>query len=192
MKDTLEAEKSRPEPKKPKLPRKITPEYLENSGKFYLEKFPASVAHFRQVMARRIRKSCMAHPDQDTATALAQLETVIEKFIKAGFLNDAAFSEGLLYSLTRRGWSMRKIKMWMAQKGLPAPLIDQAVEETAADHSDLASAARWVRKKRMGPYAIGEAKPDKWLSSLGRAGFDYETARRALALSQDEIEEMLG
>ena len=191
MTDTLEAEKSRPEPKKPKLPRKITPAYLENSGKYYLEKFPASVAHFRMIMTRKIHKSCLAHPDQDKAAALTQLEAVIEKFIRAGFLNDDALSKGLLYSLTQRGWSMRKIKMWMRQKGLPAPMIDDAVEETAADHSDLKAAARWIRKKRFGAFATGEAKPEKWLSSLGRAGFDYETSRRALSLSKDEIEEML-
>lgn len=191
MKDTLEPEKSRPEPKKAKLPRKITPAYLENSGKYYLEKFPASIAHFRLVMTRKIRKSCLAHPDQNMAEAQRHLEEVIQKFIRAGFLNDEALSQGLMYSLTQRGWSMRKIKMWMRQKGLPAPLIEEAAESTGADHTDLGAAARWVRKKRLGAFATTEPKPDKWLASLGRAGFDYETARRSLALSKEEIEDLL-
>jgi regulatory protein len=191
MKNTLEVKKSRPEVKKVKKPRKINLEYLENSGKFYLEKYPASIAHFRMVMTRKIRRSCLAHPDQNPEECSALLETIIQKFANAGFLNDSALSKGLLYSLKQRGWSLRKIKMSMSQKGLPKNLIDDALEETAPDHSDLASALKWIRKKRLGAFAKNEENQDRWLSSLGRAGFDYETSRKALSYSRDEIEELL-
>jgi regulatory protein len=188
MRNTLEDKKSRPKAKKP---RKISPEYLENSGKFYLEKFPASIAHFRMIMTRKIRKSCLAHPGQNPEECAAMLEALIQKFVDAGFLNDSALSKGLLYSLRQRGWSLRKIKMSMAQKGLPQGLINDALEENAPDHSDLFSALKWIRKKRLGAFAKDDERQDRWLSSLGRAGFDYETSRKALSYSRDEIEELL-
>ena len=191
MKNTLEVKKSRPEAKKVKKPRKINLEYLENSGKFYLEKYPASVAHFRRVMTRKIKRSCLAHPDQNSEECAALLETVIQKFVSANFLDDSALSKGLLYSFRQRGWSLRKIKMSMVQKGLPQNLVDDALEETAPEHSDIASAIKWIRKKRLGPFAKNEENPNRWLSSLGRAGFDYETSRKALSYSKDEIEDLL-
>jgi regulatory protein len=194
MKDTLAVKKSTPAvktaAKEPKKPRKITESYLENAGKFYLEKFPASIRHFRMIMTRKIRKSCQHHPDQDLAQCQTLLDNVVEKFVRLGFLNDEALTKGLLYSYKQRGWSQRKIKATLITKGLAGDLV----EEGMADHdsgSEINAAVRCVRRKRLGAFATGEAKPEKWLAALGRAGFDYETARKALSMSKDEIEDIL-
>lgn len=192
MKDTPEAKKSSPAAKTVKKPRKITQDYLENSGKFYLEKFPASVEHFKLVMTRKIRKSCLAHPEQNLAQCAQLLDAVAEKFVRLGFLDDQALTRGLLTSYRTRGWSQRKIKATLAMKGLSADIIeDYMSDQSESDSSDLTAALRWARKKRMGCFATGEPKPDKWLSSLGRAGFDYGTARRALTMSREEAEDIL-
>lgn len=194
MKDTLAVKKSTPAGKSPaktvKKPRKITGDYLENAGKFYLEKFPASIRHFKLVMGRKIYKSCQAYPDQNAAECQKLLEVLVEKFVRLGFLNDDALTKGLVYSYQQRGWSQRKIKATLSAKGLSADQIDTHYE-TAETQSDLNAALRWVRRKRLGAYASGEARHEKWLSSLGRAGFDYETARKALAMNKDEIEDIL-
>lgn len=192
MKDTPAPKKSTPEAKKPKTARKITASYLENAGKFYLEKFPASSKHFRLIMGRKIRKSCQAHPDQSETECLKLLDGVVEKFERIGFLNDDAFIKGLLYSYRQRGWSRRKIHATLIQKGLSPALIEETLQsDDQPAESDFIQALKWVRKKRLGGFASGEPKPDRWLAALGRAGFDYETSRRALALSRDEIEDEL-
>lgn len=192
MKDTPEAKKSSPAAKTVKKPRKITQSYLENAGKFYLEKFPASVGHFRLIMGRKIRKSCLAHPDQPPEDCAAILDAVVEKFIRLGFLDDKALTRGLLTSLRQRGWSQRKIRASLAVKGLDVDLVDEQMsEQDDTESSDLIAALRWVRRKRIGSFATGEAKPEKWLASLGRAGFDYGTARHALAMGREEVEDIL-
>lgn len=194
MKDTLAAKKSSPAvktaAKEPKKPRKITESYLENAGKFYLEKFPASAKHFKMIMTRKIRKSCQAHPDQDLAQCQTMLDSVVEKFVRVGFLNDEALTKGLLYSYKQRGWSQRKIRATLITKGLGADLIEDGMADRDSS-SEINAALRLVRRKRLGAFATTEAKPDKWLAALGRAGFDYETARKALNMSKEEIEDIL-
>lgn len=192
MKDTSEAKKSTPAAKTVKKPRKITQDYLENAGKFYLEKFPASVEHFKLVMTRKIRKSCLAHPEQNPAQCALLLDAVAEKFVRLGFLDDQALTRGLLTSYRTRGWSQRKIKATLAMKGISADVIDEFMSaQSESDSSDLTAALRWTRKKRMGCFASGDPKMDKWLSSLGRAGFDYGTARRALTTAREEADNIL-
>lgn len=201
MKDTRLQEKSTPGApngaksgaKKPKLPRKITASYLENSGKFYLEKFPASISHFRTVMQRKIRRSAQAHPETDIEASFKLLDDVIARFTELGFLDDSALAKGLTYSWTQRGWSQRKILATLKQKGISASIIESMAEEDAPSSSDdFTAALRWIKKKRLGAFSTKqEDQQDRWLSSLARAGFDYETSRRALALPKDEIEDLL-
>lgn len=176
--------------RKKKIPKKITESYLSNSGKFYLERFAASTEQFRRVMTRKIRKSCTAHPDQGLDTCLAQLETVIAKFQSMGFLNDAGYSTGLALSLKNRGWPRGRIIMRLKEKGIAPELIEQAVPANAAQ-DDFLDAIVWIKRKKLGAYATREKPFDKNLASLGRAGFDYHSASKALKLTKDEAEEIL-
>ena len=201
MKDTRLQEKSTPGApngakdgvKKVKMPRKITAAYLENSGKFYLEKFPASTSHFRTVMQRKIRRSATAHPDTDVDASFRMLDDIISRFTELGFLDDRALAKGLVYSWTQRGWSHRKILATLNQKGISSDIIETLAKEDAPSSADdFTAALRWIRKKRLGAFSTkSEDQQDRWLSSLARAGFDYETSRRALALPKDEIEDLL-
>jgi len=176
--------------RKKKIPKKITESYLTNSGKFYLERFAASTEQFRRVMTRKIRKSCAHHPDQQLEDCLAGLEKIIVKFQSAGFLNDAGYSTGLALSLKNRGWPRGRIIMRLKEKGISPDLIERAVPP-AAEGGDFHDALIWIKRKKIGPYATREKSFDKNLASLGRAGFDYHSASKALRLSKEEAEELL-
>lgn len=176
--------------KEVKPPKKITETYLTNSGKFYLERFPASTEQFRRVMTRKINKSCKAHPDQALETCVVALDNVIRKFQEIGFLNDAGYATGLARSLKNRGWPRSRILMRLKEKGVPAEIIEEAVEESAPDE-DFRNALVWIKRKRLGAYATTEKTQEKSLAALARAGFDYDTASRALELSKEEIMEIL-
>jgi regulatory protein len=192
MRNTAATKKSSPSAPAPrKIVKKISASYLENAGKHYLERFPASIARFRAVMTRKIRKSCAAHEGQSFEECAALLETLIVKFQNCGFLNDASYAQGLVYSLRQRGCSRRRIEATLRHKGLSGDAAENAL--SAGEENDFLAALKWVRRKRLGPYAKnGDAGiQDKHLASLGRAGFSYETAKDALSLSKDEIEEKL-
>ena len=57
------------------------------------------------------------------------------------------------------------------------------MREGCAD-PDLAAAAAYARKRRIGPYrpeGERQSQADRDLAALGRRGFSYETARQVLA-----------
>lgn len=176
--------------RKKKTPKKITETYLSNSGKFYLERFAASTEQFRRVMTRKIRKSCTAHADQSLESCFVHLESVISKFQSMGFLNDAGYSTGLALSLKNRGWPRGRIIMRLKEKGIAPELIEQAAP-ALAPQDDFIDTLVWIKRKKIGPYATREKPFDKNLASLGRAGFDYHSASRALKMSKEEAEELL-
>lgn len=190
MRNTADPEKSSPRSRH--SVKKITATYLENSGKFYLERFPASTAQFRKVMTRKIDRSCRAHADQDREEGLNLLETLISRFQSIGFLNDSAYASGLRYSLTQRGYSSSRIAQTLRQKGISPDWLQEAsvCEPLDPDHDWLA-ALRWIKKKRLGAYSTRDEGPNRSLASLARAGFEFDMARKALSLTVEETEEHL-
>jgi regulatory protein len=190
MRNTVDPEKSSPRSRPPV--KKITATYLENSGKFYLERFPASTAQFRRVMTRKIDRSCRTHADQDREECLNLLETLISRFQTIGFLDDPAYASGLRYSLTQRGYSSSRITQTLRQKGISPDWLQEASarEPLNPDHDWLA-ALRWIKKKRLGAYSTRDEGPNRSLASLARAGFEFDMARKALSLTVEETEEHL-
>jgi SOS response regulatory protein OraA/RecX len=154
MRNTVDPEKSSPLPRPPV--KKITAAYLENSGKFYLERFPASTAQFRRVMTRKIDRSCRSHADQDREECLNLLETLISRFQTIGFLDDPAYASGLRYSLTQRGYSSSRIAQTLRQKGISPDWLQEASarEPLDPDHDWLA-ALRWIKKNAWEPIRRG-------------------------------------
>ncbi len=190
MRDTVDPEKSSHRPRPPV--KKITETYLENSGKFYLERFPASTAQFRRVMTQKINRSCRAHADQDREECLNLLETMISRFQSIGFLDDSAYASGLRYSLTQRGYSASRIAITLHQKGVsPDWLQETSVCEPLNPDHDWLAALRWIKKKRLGAYSTRDGGKKRSLASLARAGFEFDIAQKALSLTIEETEEYL-
>jgi len=178
--------------KKKKTAKKITETYLHNAGLYYLQRFAASTEQFRTVMNRKIMRSCAAHADQDIAECKAMLEALIEKFRGAGLLDDDTYARQTVTKLRRRGASSSAIAHALQKKGIGAPAartaLDQYDETTGTENSDLLAALRLARRKRLGAFSTGTKKTDveKSLAAYARAGFSYETARRALSMDADE------
>jgi len=108
--------------------KKITQSYLYNSGLYYLERFPASIAHFKTVMTRKIDRSIEDHPDQDRDQALEWLDQhVVKRFVELGYLNDSQYARGLIRSLRRKGTSKMKIMLTLNQKGVDSELCRETL-----------------------------------------------------------------
>lgn len=190
MRKTEQLEKSKLRPHS--TAKKITASFLENAGKFYLERFPASTSRFRTVMTRKIDRSCRAHPEQDREECLALLEAIILRFHSAGFLNDVAYASGLGYSLSQRGYSSSRIAWALRRKGIGEDCLQETgMLVTLPANHDWLCALLWVKKKRLGAFSNGKTSYNQSLSCLARAGFEFETARRALSLTAEEVEEQL-
>lgn len=178
-----------------KPPKKITETYLHNSGLYYMQRYAASVAQFRRVMQRKIDKSCRHHTDQDPAACAVILDALVEKFIRAGLLNDEGFARGSVISLRRRGLSQRMILMKLQNKGLSEDQIKAALaefndeNETSAQTLEMGGALKLAKKKKVGPYAVGEYDRQKALGAFARAGFSMDVIRKVLDMDLDEVED---
>ncbi|MBM3573008.1 MAG: RecX family transcriptional regulator, partial [Alphaproteobacteria bacterium] len=109
-----------------------TPELLEKAALAYLERFATSAAHLKRVLMRRVERSAQHH-GTDRMAGAAVIDKLIDRYRRAGLLDDRSFAEGRVASLRRRGTSAQKIKSTLAAKGVDAAVVGQALEDHAED-----------------------------------------------------------
>lgn len=180
--------KSRPEPaKRRRQPLKATPEGLERSALYYLERYDSSSGHLRRLLHRKIQLSARIH-GTDPEEGAAALERLIARLTGLGLLDDRRYARERVRSLLARGTSTAMIKAKLRAKSLPAAEIEAAFAAQEDDGGDreLRAALRYAKRRRLGPYRL-EKQPgdraerrDRDLAALGRQGFDYETARQVV------------
>lgn len=167
-----------------KRPKKATPEYLERSALFYLERYATSVENLRRNLLRKVRRSAEEH-DTDPEAGAEAVETLLARFQRAGLLDDRVYAQGRCQALLRQGLSLRGIRMRLRAKGVPSEILDAAIEELEEERTapDLEAAVAYARKRRLGPYRIDTARADnreRDLAALGRRGFSYGIALKVV------------
>lgn len=189
--------------KRGKRPRKITPNYLNNAGMFYLKRYSASVSHFKKIMARKIDKSCAYHEDQDRKDCLNMLDTLVEKFLRLGLLDDERYTKTKVISYRRKGYGERAIKKRLWQKGVDSDLVDDVISQTDEDRgfSEYLSALRYMQRRRLGCFrkiTLTDLSKEgcykykqKELASLARAGFSFAIAKKALDTDKEKARSMI-
>jgi regulatory protein len=163
----------------------LEPAGLEAIGLRYLDRFDASVHKLRQLLVSRARRS--GH-DEDRAREL--VEPLIERWLASGLLDDARFTDAVVHGQRQRGASRRMIEHKLVGRGVPRPVIDAALAQLGST-SELEAAVALVRRRRLGahrPEAVRESYRRRDLATLARAGFDFETARRALGAETPDEE----
>ncbi len=172
---------------KRRQPLKATPEALERSALYYLERYDSSSGHLRRLLRRKILLSAKVH-GTDPEEGAAAVERLIARLTGLGLLDDARYARERVRSLLARGTSAAMIRAKLRAKSLPAALIEAALEadENAGQDRELRAALRYAKRRRLGPYRL-ENRPgeraerrERDLAALGRQGFDYETARRVI------------
>lgn len=189
----------------PKRPRKVTRDYLMNYATWYLERFAASRARLETLMRGKIRLSVAEH-GTDPDEAVAWMNSVLSACEKAGFINDNAYAKGRARSLLRRGKALRVIAADLSSRGIASDQVDAALAELKAEADDaayeevrgtdpnIAAAAAYARRRRLGPWRrpdIREEKRDKDMAALARQGFGYDTATRIINSEIEELEDLL-
>ncbi len=178
-----------------------TEQVLRNAALYYLSRYAATEAGVRAVLLRRIdrwaREAGNLGTDGDVVSAICaearQASARIAGSLAAtGAVDDQAFAQSRVRSLTRAGKSQRATAAHLAAKGVPPGLIEQAGSRDA--EAELAAALIHARRRRVGPFAVTPMDADKLrraMASLARAGFSGSVAHRALRMSQDEAEALI-
>ncbi len=176
---------------------------LREAALAHLARFAASEAGLLRMLDRRIRRWAQragaegAAPEQVASQSRAardEARLVAARLVADGVLDDGAYAEARARSLARSGRSRRATLAHLAGRGIDPELARSALPDDP--DTDLAAAVLQARRRRIGPYADGEGDAEaeaatadpvarnRALAALGRAGFDRDTAERALGLDR--------
>ena len=177
-----------------KLPKKATPGYLERAALFYLDRYATSADNLRQVLRRKVARSARVH-GTDPAAGEDAIDALIARFLESGLLDDARYAETRARSLTRRGQSLRGIRLQLLQKGVGEDEIAAALAGLHDESGDpeLAAALAYARRRRIGPFRAGAERPaqrERDLAALARRGFASDLVLKVIdAESAEELED---
>ena len=177
-------------------PRKATPEYLRRAALYHLERYASSSASLRRVLLRRVARSAEAH-GTDRDEGADEVEKLLARLQEQGLLDDAAYAHSRARSLRRRGASARAVRARLAAKGIGRQLAEQALADLAEEQGgdpELAAAAAFARRRRLGPWRLPEARAERRLrdlAALGRQGFSVSLARKVIDAEDIEAVEAL-
>ena len=185
--------------KKPRKPKPLTYQAVERMAVSYLQRFPASIHRFREVMARKIKRY---ESRSETVVAKAsEWVTKAESFcLRVGLLDDKALAKGLVQSYHRRGDGLAAIRMKLIRKGIRSPELDEAVAmltdkyERTGTSVELVAAVRYLRRRRFGPFYDGELDwhtRRKQVASLARRRLPADVCWSAIKLTRDEADAIL-
>lgn len=157
---------------------------LETSAARYVERYGGTTKRLRTVLRRKVAKAAR-ESELDVPALHAEIEEIVARYAASGLVDDAAFAASRASRLVRRGVSPSVIRGRLAGEGLDSGPAIAAIEGDVT----LLAACALVRRRRLG--AFRPAGPDaKDLPRLARAGFPYAVAKRVLAMTMEEIEEV--
>ncbi len=177
---------------KRRIPKKATKSHLENAALHYLERFATSSENLRSVLMRRVSRSAYYH-ETDPGEGAEWVNDIIGRFIETGLLDDRVYTEGRVRSLYAKGNSRKTIHAKLRAKGVPADIIDEALEQQEDEEDgdpELAAARRLAKRRRLGPYrdaSLRLERKEKDLAALARAGFSYHIARQVIEEDEPDM-----
>ena len=159
--------------RKPARPRKpLNGERLHELALFYLGKFATTRAKLSAYLNRKVRERGW---EDDVPPDVARL---VERLASSGLIDDALYALGKSRSLSQRGYGAARVRQSLRAAGVDED--DGAAAQELAAGESAASALRFARRRRIGPFA--DAVPDrkereKALAAMIRAGHGFEMAK---------------
>lgn len=154
---------------------------LERLALRYVERFATTRARLAAYLARKLRERGWA------GEGAADPAEVAERMAARGYVDDRAFAEARVRSMTRRGLGAARVGLALRHDGIDA--ADRAELAEAAAATAMASALAFARRRRFGPFAGAAADSDlrrKHIAAFLRAGHAAEIAIRILRMEPGE------
>ncbi|MDB4944610.1 MAG: Regulatory protein recX [Labilithrix sp.] len=180
---------------------------LHEAALSYLARGAASASSVTRTLERRIgnwaRRAARAGRDAEEVERVAGearelVPQIVARLGEVGLVNDVAFAVTRAKRMSTSGRSRRAITAHLAQKGVAAVTVREAVVQDSG--AELAAAITFARKRRLGPFARQEEEltreerrlaERKQLGTMARAGFDFGVCERVLKMDLAEAEERL-
>jgi len=116
-------------------------------------------------------------------------ERVLIRFTEVGLIDDQAYAETIVNSRRNfKGLSKSAIKRELNEKGVPAPLIEQAIESITAE-DDLAAAQDLAARRIRQMSALAKDVRERRLAGyLGRKGYPSSVVFAAIRFAESQLE----
>lgn len=189
-------EEKKAKEKRPRKPVEPTPKWLRDQALRYLNRFPATSHKMAQHLFRKAAPQ-LEHFDLSEEKLTEDITKVVADMIKAGFINDAEFAASKARIMARQGRSVAQIGLKLQEMEFSEADQAQALDALGDDKHELdrRAAARFVKRRRFGPYKPEETRGErrnKELASLARQGFSFDVATLVIdAESVDVIEAII-
>jgi len=174
-------------------PLQITDSYLQHVVDDYLQKHFTSRAHLRTLLMKRVQRAQKENPEFNREEATQKVDSLLERLVEQGVLNDARYAASKVRGLVRRGTAPRAIGAKLAVKGVASSLVQAGLEEFKEEEGDplRTAALAWIRRKKAGAWRQDpqrQAMQQKDLAAMARAGFPYGLCRELLEASLEELQ----
>ena len=164
-------------PRQKRSPRPLDAARLDELALAYVARFAASAAKLETYLKRKLgERGWAGEADPDVAGLVA-------RFVRAGYVDDAAFARARASSIRRRGYGERRVGQALGAAGI----ADELRAEVRAGESEQRRAAlAFVSRRRFGPFGptVDRAGLEKQLAAMLRAGHRLDHAR-ALVQARD-------
>lgn len=130
---------------------------------------------YRKTLSTKYKSKKTGEIKERAGYAPTLTERVLDRLIDKGYLSDEAFARWWIDNRNQtKGSSLRKLRNELATKGVPAQIIDAALDES--ERNDENELAKIIAKKR-------HRYPDeqKFMQYLVRQGFSYDDIKSALS-----------
>lgn len=163
-------------PSRPKrAPRPLNSARLEELALAYVARFATSAARLEGYLRRKLGER--GWEGEGESESEAPVPAIVERFVAAGYIDDAAFARARSGSLLRRGFGARRIAQALDAAGIAAPDREEAMPAEGALRQ---AALVLARKRRFGPFGAeggDRARREKQIAAMVRAGHRFDFAR---------------
>ena len=166
--------------KRPRPP--LDEEALERLALFYAGRYATTRAKLKFYLGRKVKERGWE------GGRPADLEALVERFQRLGYVDDRAFAEARAASLQRRGYGERRVEQALFAAGIDEE--DGAGARERVREGAWEAALRFAERKRIGPFAAEPADREgrqKAFAAMVRAGHPLEVARRLVNAAPGHI-----
>lgn len=142
----------------------------------YVGKYATTRAKLRAYLSRKLRERGWSEGREPN------LEGLAERFVRAGYVDDAAYALSKSQALSARGYGKRRLIEKLQVAG-----VDEEDGRAARDHADteaLHAALRFAERRKLGPFRRDKLDPkiqEKEIAAMVRAGHSFPVAKAILS-----------
>jgi regulatory protein len=172
--------------------RKVRPplsgEALNELALAYVGRFATTRAKLASYLGRKLRERGWAGEQP------ADVEAIVERLARLGYVDDAAYALSKARALTGRGYGVRRVRQSLRAAGVEEE--DSGPARELAEAGAVEAALRFARRRRLGPFGSGAAERgerERALAAMVRAGHSFGLSRAILLLepgSEIDIESL--